>query len=95
MITVEPTFADFEQARLDFVRNVSKFAETTDCIEIFQAGQTVTLLKPLITDPVSDIRTQASRTLLRLIDLSEDIANEVVDIGMIPSVVQRLTEGDV
>ena len=95
MLSVETTFADFEESRLQFVKDLSKFIESTDCVEVFQAGQTIILLKPLLNDPNTDISIQASKTLLRLIESSEELSTEVVQADIIPEVIQQLQEGDV
>ena len=95
MITIEKTFANYEQARLDFVKDLATYTDTNDCIEIFQAAQTVMLLKPLITDPNPDVQAQSSQTLLKLTDASEELANEVIEDGILPSLISLLEQGTV
>ena len=95
MITVENTFANYEQSKVDFVKKLAKYTDSTDCVEIFQASQTVALLKPLIVDPNPDIRLQSSQTLIRLTEASEELANEVIETGILPQLVYMLEHGSV
>ena len=95
MITVENTFSNFEQARLEFVRNLSALTDSTNYIEIFQASQTIPLLKPLLKDPNSEVQIQSSQTLLRLTDSSEELANETIETGIGAHLIQLLQDGSV
>ena len=95
MITLENTFANYEQAKIDFVKKLAKYTDSTDCVEIFQASQTVALLKPLIVDTNPEIQLQASQTLIRLTEASEELANEVIETGILPQLVSMLEHGSV
>lgn len=93
--TVLQTFEIYQKARVQFVQTVAELAERKANIEALLSCKVMDLLRPLLLDNVIGIRQSAALALGKLAGYSDEIAESIVQNGILPHLVSSLSEQNV
>ena len=67
-------FHNYELARATFAKNIADLAQRSENIHALHSAGVMSLLRPLLLDPVQSIQTSAALAIGRLANFSEEIA---------------------
>lgn len=89
------TLEIYQKARSQFVKTVAELADRKANIEALLGLGIMDLLRPLLLDNVIGIRQSAALALGRLAGYSEELAESIVQNGILPHLVSTLSEPNV
>lgn len=75
---ISSVFEQYQRARVTFVQTVSDLASRSNNIGCLQSAGALDLIKPLLTDPVPNIKQMAAIAMGRLANHSETTAVEIL-----------------
>ncbi|XP_050302037.1 sperm-associated antigen 6-like [Anthonomus grandis grandis] len=81
--TILQVFENYQKSRLVFAQTVSDLASRQQNVELMKSAHVLDLLKPLIIDVCPQIKQCASIALGRLVHHDPQIAEELMDVGVL------------
>ncbi|EAY22500.1 Armadillo/beta-catenin-like repeat family protein [Trichomonas vaginalis G3] len=88
---LDKDFANFEQCRRNFVRTVAEAASRSENVERLLKLRVLNILHPLLLDDVPAIQQSTALALGRLANYDENIAQQIVDDGVLVDIVNGLS----
>ncbi len=88
-------FENFKKSRIRFVQKVAEYANRDKCIDQLEALGVLTLLKHLLKDRIENVRQSAATALKRMAAQKEEMADAIVNNGMIPIVISFMKGANV
>lgn len=93
--TIAATFEKYQKDRLAFAQSVSELASRDINIDMLLKSGALPLLKPLLLDNVPPIQQAAANALARIANYSEEAANAIVGMDIIPHLTYKFIEQNV
>lgn len=90
--SVLTTFTNYQKARIQFVQSLAELSKRKENFEDITSLGGLLLLRPLITDVVPSIAQTACIALGRLAAESPEISNSIVQLDILPHVIQSISE---
>lgn len=87
-------FEKFQQARREFVQSVADYAGKPENIPKLMELNVLALLRPLLLDTVPSIQQNAALSLGKLANYSQQIAEQITNVGILPEIVSALSSKD-
>ena len=91
---LEKEFSTYETNRRNFVRLIAESASRAENIKPLLNLKVLNILRPLLIDHVTSIQQSAALALGRLANYEEDVANQIVESGILPDVINGLQSED-
>ncbi|KAH0789944.1 Sperm-associated antigen 6 [Histomonas meleagridis] len=87
-------FDKYQKARREFVQTVAEQASRSENITNLMDCGVLSLLRPLLLDKVPAIQQTAALAIGRLANYSEQIAEQIVESGILPEIVNGLSTNE-
>ena len=84
-------FQAYEKARATFAKSIADLAQRSENVMVLNTAGVMSLLRPLLIDPVQSIQTSAALAIGRLANFSEAIAESVVQNDIISQLIYSLS----
>ena len=90
--SVLTTFTNYQKSRIQFVQSLAELSKRKENFEDITSLGGLLLLRPLITDVVPSIAQTACIALGRLAAESAEISNNIVQLDILPHIIQSMSE---